>query len=171
MERNPHMLQMRNLPKFAAASAGVVALTFGASAAVGAQDQDVADLPDAPVVQDGDSIEETDRAAARQERREARQERRQERRTAVAEILGVSVEELREARSEGLTISDIADDESIDALVEYFVDQATERIETAVETGRITSDEATERLDGLSERITERLENPEDFQRRGGRRG
>lgn len=155
------MNKMTTTAKFGVGAAAAAALTFGAVGVVGAQDaQD-------PVTNDSDTTaveQDSDRA----ERRAARQERRAEKRAAIAEILGLSEEELSEARESGQSLSEIAGD-NIDELVTFFVDSVTERVDAAVENGRISEEEAAEKLEDIEERITTRIENADG--EREGRRG
>ena len=154
------MKKMNAAAKFGAGAVGALALTLGATGIVGAQDAD-AETTD-PVVTEDDSKQ--DRTA----RREARQEQRAEHRSDVADIIGITSEDLSAAREDGQSLADIAGD-AIDEVVDYLVDVATNRANAAVENGRITEEEAAERLEGIEERIEERVENNERPSRRGDR--
>lgn len=91
----------------------------------------------------------------------------------VADILGLTPEELRDALAEGKTLGEIADatgtrQDLIDALVEA----GNERIDAALEAGRITEDEAAELRDQTTQHVENLLngEFPGDsFQGRGFR--
>jgi len=109
-----------------------------------------------------------DAEAVREALQAEREAARAEKAEALAEAAGVTVEELQAAREEGTTLAELAGD-NLDAVVDLFVDRATERINTAVENGRITQEEADERLDGLEDRVTTRLEEGGGFGRRGDR--
>lgn len=188
---------MKNLGMIGAGAAGMVAVTFGVAGIAGAQDDEptltdpATDTVDAP--EDGEA--RPDRAERRQARvdrlvedgvitqeqaddlaevREAvqahREELRAEKQQAIADALGITVEELEAAKEAGTSLADLAGDD-IQALVDLFTEQATERINDAVEDGRLTQEQADERLDGLAERIESRIENGGGFGNGEGRRG
>ncbi len=109
---------------------------------------------------------------ARQDERSAqRAERREAKAAALAEVLGISVEDLSAAREEGLTIAEIAEANGVpvDDVIEALVQQADERIDQAIEDGRIDAAQAEERRAELNERITARVNG--EKQDRGDRRG
>ncbi|HSG79792.1 MAG TPA: hypothetical protein VLD62_09450 [Acidimicrobiia bacterium] len=90
---------------------------------------------------------------------------------AAAEVLGLSVEELRDRLLEGATLAEIAGDRAEDVVDALMADRV-ERIEAAVADGRITQEEADERLDGLQGHVEDFVNGrfePEAF--RHGRRG
>jgi polyhydroxyalkanoate synthesis regulator phasin len=79
-----------------------------------------------------------------------------------AETLGLSEEDLRTAlEADGATLAQVAEDQGVevDALVDALVAAGEERIADAVADGRITQEEADERLADLEARITERVES------------
>ena len=88
----------------------------------------------------------------------------------VLEELGLSVEDIQAGRQAGQTLAETAAASGVTEaeLVDALVAQATERAEAAVESGRIDADRAAEIVDGLDERITERV-NAEPTER--GERG
>jgi polyhydroxyalkanoate synthesis regulator phasin len=96
---------------------------------------------------------------------------------AIAEFLGMEPDEFRAALQEYDTLADLADanGSSASALIEFLVGQAEDRIAQAVENGRLTQDEADEKIAELTDNITEHVNNPlpEDAGqgRPGGRRG
>ena len=169
---------------------GLAAFTLGTAGIAGAQDAPADDAP----------VEETEETSSRSERRQAvidqlvedgvitqeqadnvaevraalqeeREARKAEKLAAIADAIGIGVEELEEAKDAGTPLADIAGD-NLPAVVDLFVENATERIEGAVESGRITQEEADEKLDGLEERIETRLEEGGGFGRKGeGHRG
>ncbi len=59
----------------------------------------------------------------------------------------------------------------METLVDALVTAAEERIASAVEEGRLTQDEADERLADLATRITERVNTPLPERPEGGSRG
>jgi polyhydroxyalkanoate synthesis regulator phasin len=78
-----------------------------------------------------------------------------------ATALGVSEDELRTAlQADGATLASVAADEgvAVDDLVAALREAAEERIAEAVTDGRLTQEQADERLADLEERITERIE-------------
>lgn len=194
------MASMKNLGMIGAGAAGAVALTFGAAGIAGAQEEDPVLVDPTTETDDVDAPDADDARPDRSERRQARidslvedgvitQEQaddlgavreaiqanraamRAEKQAAIADALGITVEDLEAAKEEGSSLADIAGDD-LSALVELFTEQATERINDAVESGRITQEQADERLDGLDERIEARLENGGGFGNRGeGKRG
>jgi polyhydroxyalkanoate synthesis regulator phasin len=81
---------------------------------------------------------------------------------AAATALGMSEDALRTAlEADGTTLADVADDHGvpIETLVDALVASGKERIAAAVEDGRITQEQADERLADLEQRITERVES------------
>ena len=78
-------------------------------------------------------------------------------------------DELRTAlEPEGTTLADVAEsqDVELDTLIDALVRAHEERIAQAVEDGRLTQDEADERLADLEEQVTERV-NSADLGGRG----
>jgi uncharacterized protein YidB (DUF937 family) len=122
-----------------------------------------------------------ERVEERGERRSERQERRGERREATSEalqeVLGLSGEEIREALSGGATVADLAEQQgvSVDEVSAALVAEATERLDAAVEEGKVDADRAAEMLESLEERVDDLIENgrPERGERgdRAERRG
>jgi hypothetical protein len=104
--------------------------------------------------------------------RGARGERRAERAQATADLLGIEVDALRAAFEEGQTLAQIAEANGVDvqAIIDAKVDAKTERINAAVEEGRLTDAEAAEKLADLEERVTTRVnEGRPERGERGGR--
>jgi hypothetical protein len=80
--------------------------------------------------------------------------------SAAATALGMTEEELRTAlEPEGTTLAQVAEDQDVpvDTLVDALVQAEEERAAQAVEDGRLTQEEADERLAGVEERVTERV--------------
>lgn len=90
---------------------------------------------------------------------------------AIAEFLGVTTDELRAAKEAGQTLAEVADanGSSADALVDFLVANATERLEEKVASGEITQDEADEKLAEITERVTDMVNG--EFEGRPGGRG
>jgi len=123
-------------------------------------------IADGTITQEQVDAAESVREALQTQREEAKAEKK----AALAEVLGLSVEELEDAKSEGATVAELAGD-NLPAVVDLFVEQATNRIDAAVESGSITQEQADERLDGLEDRITTRLEDGGGFGKRGFKKG
>ena len=124
--------------------AGVVSAQVDDSVPADTTTEQPAEAPaDAPV--DGD--------------RGARAERHAERAQATADLLGIEVDELRAAFEEGQTLAQIAEANGVDVqtVIDAKVDAKTERINTAVEEGRLTEAEAADKLAELEERVTTRV--------------
>ncbi len=96
---------------------------------------------------------------------------RGDRLNAVAELLGLTAEDLRAERREGATIADLAEANgvSVDDVVEVLVAEAAAKVEAAVESGRLDDAEAAEKLAALEERITAAVNGEGDFGHRGHR--
>jgi hypothetical protein len=80
----------------------------------------------------------------------------------VAEILGLTQDELREAMSqEDTTLADLAEDQDVATatLVEGLVAAHTERIQDRVDDGRLSQDAADARIAELTERVTAMVED------------
>jgi lambda repressor-like predicted transcriptional regulator len=80
--------------------------------------------------------------------------------SAGATALDMTEDELRTAlEADGTTLADVAGEQGVevDALVDALVVAQQERIAAAVEDGRITQEQADERLADLEERVTERV--------------
>jgi transposase-like protein len=89
-----------------------------------------------------------------------------------AEQLGMTPRELlAELRAEdGRTIADVANEKGVDpdTIVEAVAQKASERLAQAVEKGKITQEEADEKLATLRERVTEAINKPLPANRGGG---
>lgn len=88
----------------------------------------------------------------------------------VAELLGIDVDTLREQLRSGQSVADIAEGQGVDiqVVIDALVAEASEHLDLAVENGRLTADEADERLAEMAERITERVEMIPGEAGRGG---
>lgn len=184
------MSTQKNLSIIGAGAVGVAALVLGTAGIAGAQDADnqgadkagkqernearrgdrqaraqsvIADLiADGTITQEQVDAADSARDILQAQREEARADKLAD----VAEAAGVTVEELQAAKSEGSTLAEIAG-ENLDGVVDLFVERSTARINGAVEAGRITQEQADERLDGLEDRIATRLEEGGGFGKRG----
>jgi hypothetical protein len=94
-----------------------------------------------------------------QEHREARREARMANAEEVAGLIGVEVEDIHEWVRGGGTLAEIAEQNgvAVDDVVKLIVDQKNERIDEAVENGRIEADEADEKRAEVEERVTTRV--------------
>lgn len=74
----------------------------------------------------------------------------------LAELLGIEVTALREHLLAGSSIADIAAEQGVDVqtVIDALVAEASSHVELSVENGRLTQDEADERLGHITERIT-----------------
>lgn len=92
----------------------------------------------------------------------------------VADTLGLEPAELREALQNGLSIADVAAEQGVstDAVVDAIVDQVEERVNGALDAGRIDADRAAEILAGAEERAEALVNGELERGDRGfGRRG
>ncbi len=89
----------------------------------------------------------------------------------LAELLGVDAAELAEQLRSGSTLAEVAEANGVDVsvVVDAMVAQANERIDAAVEDGRLTEDEAAERRAEVEEKVAEKVNEP--FKGRPGGRG
>jgi hypothetical protein len=120
-----------------------------------------------PLVEDGTIDEDQAAAVAEHLAGSVRHPRRAAARAlhglmAVADFLGLDGPEMREALGEYETIAEIAEanGSSADAVIDHLLALSEERLELAVENGRITEDEKAEILAEAEERITDRVNNP-----------
>ena len=88
----------------------------------------------------------------------------------IAEILGLEGNEIREALRNGSSIAELAEAQGIDSadVVDAIVARAEERLDTAVENGRIDVTQAAEMLTRTAERAEDLVNGEIEF---GGRRG
>jgi polyhydroxyalkanoate synthesis regulator phasin len=87
----------------------------------------------------------------------------------VAELLDVDLSELGESLRDGRSIADLAGDQT-SAVVDALVSEATDHINNAVNSGRLSQEEADEKLATLGQRITDMVngERPEGVADRRG---
>ncbi len=130
------------------------------------------DAAQADAVTDHLIADRGERQAERAERRAERQAEREQRADELAATLGITADELQEELRAGNSLADIAEANGADVqvVIDQLVASATERIDDAVENGRIDADEAAEKAEQLEERITDRVngEGPERPGRGGG---
>jgi hypothetical protein len=82
--------------------------------------------------------------------------------TSIAELFGMTTDELSDARVAGESLSDIAADQGVDedALIDLMLQRRSQMLQRAVERGRITQTEADDILAQSKEQIQERVEDP-----------
>jgi hypothetical protein len=92
---------------------------------------------------------------------------------AVAEILGMTTDELREALQAGTTLAELAEQQgvAIDALVDAMLAGMEERLAERVADGTITQEQADERLAEATERVTAHVNGEGGGMGRGPGRG
>ena len=93
---------------------------------------------------------------------------------AIAEILGLEGNEMREALRNGSSIAELAEAQGVDTadIVDAIVAQNEERLAAAVENGRIDDAQAAEMLTQAAERAEDLVNGDIEFEgRRGHRRG
>ena len=80
---------------------------------------------------------------------------------ALTDLLGIDGEELRTQLRDGATLAEIAEAQGVgaDAVVDELVAELEQRVNTAVETGRIDQAEADEKLAEAEARITDMVNN------------
>ncbi len=135
-------------------------------------DDGTIDAAQADAVTDHLIADRGERQAERAERRAERQAEREQRADELAATLGITADELQEELRAGNSLADIAEANGVDVqvVIDQLVASATDRIDDAVENGRIDADEAAEKAEQLEERITDRVngEGPERPGRGGG---
>ena len=84
---------------------------------------------------------------------------------AFAEFLGISTEELREAKADEQSLAQIADANEIsrDDLIAFLVEQVEEKLAAKVEEGKIDQDSADEKLAQFEERVGDLVDSTESF--------
>ena len=87
----------------------------------------------------------------------------------VLETLGLDAETVRDGLREGLSLGEIAaaNGSSVEALTNALIAQAESRLDEAVESGRITQEQADERRVDLEERVDDIVSGEADLGRRG----
>ena len=78
----------------------------------------------------------------------------------VAQRLGMTADELKQALKDGKTIAQLAQEKgiSLDSLTKALSAQRTAKIQQALKDGKITQDQASKMLDNLKKNLTNRLE-------------
>ncbi|MDH3426602.1 MAG: hypothetical protein OEM22_08030, partial [Acidimicrobiia bacterium] len=115
----------------------------------GLVDEGVLDSGQADAVAETFAEFQQERQAARQERFEQKQANRQ----AVLDLLGLTREELHEAFQNDQSLADVAGEQTGDVIA-LIVSQMQDKIASAVENGRLTQEEADEKLATLEADVT-----------------
>lgn len=91
----------------------------------------------------------------------------------IADILGIEPEALRDAMVEGATIAELAADAGVttDDIVAALVAQASDRLDEAVESGRIDDADAETKLAEIEDRLTALVNGEIDLSERPQRHG
>ena len=81
--------------------------------------------------------------------------------TELAELVGTDLDGLKSAISEGQTLAEIAEanDVEVQSVVDALVERANERIDAAVESGRLTEEEAETKRDEAATKIDDLVNN------------
>lgn len=157
----------------AALAGGAILGATQVGGAVNAQTDEPTEQPtDAP---DGEAPTSAEREARHEARREAREANKQE----LAELLNVDSDALHEQlREDGATLAEIAESNGVpvESVVALLVEQKNERLDAAVEAGKLDAAEADEKRAEIEERVTTLVneghpDRGEGFGGRGGRRG
>ncbi len=79
---------------------------------------------------------------------------------AAAEVMGMSVGDVRAELAEGISLAEVAEGRGVEAdrLIEAILTPFREHLERAVARGRLTEERAAELLSGAAERVTEAIE-------------
>jgi len=141
---------------------------LGATQVAGAVNAQTDDEPTEQPTDPADVEADAGHEARHGERRQARQADAQE----IAELLGVDSEALHEQlHEEGATLAGIAEANgvAVDSVVDLLVEQQNERLDAAVEAGRLDAAEADEKRAEIEERVTTRVNEgrPEGGEGRG----
>ncbi len=162
-------MKMNRMKK--AIAGGLIGLTaLGATAIV----PNIAAAQDTIEVQDGTELSQEERDARRAERQANREARKAERVAVLTEALGVGEDVLDAAREAGQSIADVAaaNGADLDSVIAAIVESKTAHIQEHVAAGDITQEEANEKIAGLAERVTERVNTAPGERGDGeGRRG
>lgn len=102
------------------------------------------------------------------ERRAEREEYRAQREAFHEELLatlGITADDLHAAIQDGMTLADVAEQQGVpvDDVIRLLVSQAEERIADAVDGGRLTQQEADDKLADITEKITDKVNNGPGF--------
>lgn len=85
------------------------------------------------------------------------------------EAIGLDLDTVRSGLADGMNLGEIAEANGIstDAVVDALVDQMTERLDQAVENGRLTEQEAADKAAEIEERANDIVDGTAEFGRRG----
>ena len=102
---------------------------------------------------------EAEEDGERNRRRARRSNRRSARSANVADAIGIETEDLRAELQDGASIADVAEanEVAVDDVIDALVANIEERLAAKVEEGRLTADEAAEKLESKTERIANKV--------------
>lgn len=85
---------------------------------------------------------------------------------AAADAIGITPQELRDALANGQTVADVAESHGVDVqeVIDAILQPAFDRIDNAVENGRLTADEAETKKAELTDRVTDLVNNGPQWQ-------
>lgn len=91
----------------------------------------------------------------------------------LTDLLGITAEELREALGSGQSLADVAEEygSSADAVIALILADIEAHLDQAVADGKITAEEAAERLAGAEEHVADRVNGTFERPDRPGDRG
>lgn len=77
----------------------------------------------------------------------------------IAEVIGISVEELQSAKDAGSSVAEIAQANGVDpqTVIDALIADVADRLDAKVVAGDLTAEEAAEKLESKSERITNKI--------------
>jgi len=109
---------------------------------------------DTGTVDEGDGTD-----VGRRERREAERAEHAAMDQELADLLGIDAETLREELRGGATLAELAEENgvAVDSVVDLLVEQGNQRIDEAVDEGRLDAAQADEKRAELEERVTTRV--------------
>ena len=163
-----------NINKTLAGAVISAGLLFGGAGVAAAQYGGDAPAPDAPAVESVDApavgtpapLQVQDEAPADDTEANEGERRRGKRgcsgkHEAVAEAIGITVDELRAELDAGQSIADVAEANGVDVqtVIDAQVAAAEARLDEKVAEGRITAEEAAEKLESKTERIIDRVDD------------
>lgn len=81
---------------------------------------------------------------------------------AIADLFGMTPDELADARNDGQSLADLAEEEGVDqqSLVDTMLAERKEMLAQAVANGRLTQEQADAMLERMTTRVQERVEDP-----------
>lgn len=89
---------------------------------------------------------------------------------AVADLLGMSQEEVQAEKENGKSIAEIAQEKDVDeqALTDSMIEAKNQRLQESVENGYLTQEQADEKMEWMKEEMKRKIENGSGGFGRGG---